>query len=154
MWWKRFLIIIGLYSIPIKCQNLTTAKKCSYCHGEGWEQTCPCGAAYHIDCWQHYGKCVNFGCNHKPPIKLKPKIRLNELLPILGPDIAYGLEIFIDHSPVLGWHTRDRQGLTEKIAYKIWEHKGKPSGTALRDWVEAEMILKMLCKIEGSENVS
>lgn len=49
-------------------QNITavarfTPTRCSYCHDEGTEFACTCGAYYHIECWNELSKCATLGCN-------------------------------------------------------------------------------------------
>jgi hypothetical protein len=34
------------------------------------------------------------------------------------------------------------QGLVEKLAYQLWEERGRPSGSSEQDWVRAEQVIR------------
>jgi hypothetical protein len=42
-----------------------------------------------------------------------------------------------------------RHAMIERRAYEIWQVKGRPSGTALRDWLQAEAEVDSAAKMVG-----
>jgi hypothetical protein len=43
----------------------------------------------------------------------------------------------------MGESANDRHDQIAKLAYKLWEGNGRPTGSAERDWLRAELLLEL-----------
>ena len=57
--------------------------------------------------------------------------------------VSYGLHTETSTSPKV------RYAMIERRAYEIWKARGRPTGTALRDWLEAEAEVDAAAKMVG-----
>jgi hypothetical protein len=58
-------------------------------------------------------------------------------------NVSYGLDTETRRSPNV------RHAMIERRAYQIWQAKGRPTGTAIRDWLQAEREVDSAAKMVG-----